>query len=253
MESNAVIEVKNLNVWFHGEQAVEDLSLEIPRNKIFGMIGPARSGKTTFLRCLNRLNDITPGFKMTGQIFMDGQDINAPEVDLYELRAQAGMVFASPITLPGTIFNNIALGLLFKDGMSRKEIENRVEQSLQAAYLWDEVKDRLQDPASNLSGGQQQRLCLSRILALRPKLLLLDEPSSGLDPISTAKIEEALQELKKEYTIILVTNYVKQAARVSDNTAFLLMGQLVEYGPTGELFTAPKDKRTEDYVSGKFG
>ena len=247
------ISVKGLTVKVHGHTVIEALDLSIPANQILGIIGPANSGKTTFLRCLNRMLELDPAFQVSGQILLGGQDIHAPLVDLFQLRAQVGMVFASPITLPGSITDNVALGLQFKGGLSRREIQAAVEQALRAAYLWDEVKDRLDAAAGNLSGGQQQRLCLARALTLKPQVLLLDEPCSGLDPISTARIEEALQILKKDYTTILVTNNVKQAARVSDLTAFFLMGQLVEIGPTGDLFTSPRDKRTEDYVSGRFG
>jgi len=242
-----------LNVTFRGRPVIQGLDLDIPEYKIVSIIGPANSGKTTFLRCLNRMIDLNPLFAVQGRILLGGMDVYAPEMDLFELRAQVGMVFATPITLPGSIFDNAALGLILQNSRSRSEIEGLVEEALRASYLWDEVKDRLGAAAGNLSGGQQQRLCLARALALKPQVLLLDEPCSGLDPISTSKIEEALQVLKKEYTTILVTNNVKQAARVSDLTAFFLMGNLVEYGSTQELFTAPKDKRTEDYVSGRFG
>lgn len=247
------IAIANLTVRYAGEPAVRRLSLDIRPNEILAIIGPARSGKTTLLRCLNRLDDALELQSVEGEIRLNGRNVMAPDEDLSLLRRAVGMVFATPIPLPGTIFENVALGLLFQGLRDRALVAGRVEESLKAAFLWDEVKDRLQEPAFTLSGGQSQRLCLARTLALKPEVLLLDEPCSALDPVSTAKIEEALKRLKAEHTIVLVTNVVAQAARVSDRTAMMLMGELVEVGPTADLFTRPADRRTEDYLTGRFG
>jgi phosphate transport system ATP-binding protein len=225
----------------------------VSAHQILGIIGPAGSGKTALLRALNRLNDLNPNCRVAGQILLDGADIYQPDFDVVGLRKRVGMVFALPVPLPLSIFDNLAYGPRLSGIRGRGRLNELVEQSLQAAFLWDEVKDRLQTSALRLSGGQQQRLCLARVLAMRPEVILLDEPCSGLDPISTARIEEALIALKENYTIVLVTNNTKQAARVADATAFLLQGELIEVGPTSQIFTAPKDQRTNDYVSGRFG
>ena len=247
------IEVKNLNVFFGKDHALKDVSFDVPANKILAAIGPSSSGKTTFLRSLNRLNDLQFDMRHTGQILLDNKDIYGNDIDVAQLRRRVGMVFALPLPLPMTIFENLTYGPKLAGLRNRKELDLLVERSLKDAFLWEEVKDRLGDQAMKLSGGQQQRLCIARTLALKPEVVLMDEPCSGLDPISTAKIEEAMMQLKKEYTIIIVTNNTKQAARVGDNTAFFLMGELIEYDETGKIFTTPKDKRTEEYISGRFG
>lgn len=245
--------VKDLNFSFGTLCALKSINLKIKANEILAIIGPAKSGKTTFLRTLNRLNDLTFGAKFSGEIHLDGKNIYKEDISLAWLRRKIGMVFALPVPLPGSIFENITYGPKLAGVTSKDTLLYLVEKGLNAAFLWDEVKDRLHTSASKLSGGQQQRLCIARTLALEPEVILLDEPCSGLDPISTVKIEEALHKLKKEYTIVLVTNNTKQAARVSDRTAFFLMGELVEYGPTDQIFTVPEDKRTQDYISGRFG
>lgn len=245
--------VKNLNAFFGKAQSLKSIALDIPANRILGIIGPAGSGKTVFLRTLNRLNDLNPEFRLEGEVLLDGNDVYRPSYDPVELRKKVGMVFALPVALPMSIYENVVYGPRVAGVRDRSRLDELVETSLTAAFLWDEVKDRLKSSAMRLSGGQQQRLCLARVLAMEPEAVLLDEPCSGLDPISTAKIEEALTVLKKSYTIVLVTNNTKQAARVADNTAFFLMGELIEYGPTPQIFTAPHDKRTDDYVTGRFG
>ena len=228
--------------------------MSIPANRILGIIGPSGSGKTTFLRALNRLNDLEPDIRAEGQALLDGEDIYHPDYDVVRLRKRVGMLFALPVALPLSIYENVVYGPRLSGVRDRRRLADLVERSLKAAFLWDEVKDRLQTSGMRLSGGQQQRLCLARVLAMEElEVILLDEPCSGLDPISTAKIEEALTLLKATYTIVLVTNNTKQAARVADDTAFFLMGDLVEYGPTQRLFTIPQDSRTSDYVTGRFG
>jgi len=247
------IVVRGFSASFGGAAVLRDVSLQVRSSERLAVIGPARSGKTTFLRSLNRLNDLTPGFSCRGQVLLDGQDVYGADCDVAALRRRIGMVYAVPVPLPWTIHENLSYGLRMA-GMRRSgEIDARIEAALRSAFLWEEVKDRLKDLAARLSGGQQQRLCLARALALEPEVLVLDEPCSGLDPISTARIEEALGELKSRYSVVLVTNNTKQAARASDRTAFLLMGELVEIGPTQKLFTAPDDKRTNDYITGHFG
>lgn len=244
--------VSLLNVYYDNIQAIKNLSVEVYPNEILGIIGPANSGKTSFLRCLNRLNDINPKFRMEGRILMDGKDIYR-DMKVEVLRREAGIIFALPTPLPMSIYNNVVYGPRRHGVVNKKKLGEIAESALRAAYLWDEVKDRLNTPALKLSGGQQQRLCIARALAVDPGVILFDEPCSGLDPISTARVEEAMIELKKSYTIILVTNNTKQAARVSDRTAFFLSGELIEIDKTGQIFTAPKDTRTEGYISGKFG
>ena len=222
-------------------------------NKILGIIGPSGSGKTTFLRALNRMNDLEPGSKSEGKILMDGNDITIQETDVVALRKKVGMVFAMPVPLPMSVFENVVYGVRLSGINDKARLDELVEKSLGAAYLWNEVKDRLDTSGMRLSGGQQQRLCLARVLAMEPEVILLDEPCSGLDPISTSKIEDALTILKNDYTIILVTNNTKQAARVADNTAFFLMGELIEIGITSEIFTHPVKTETNDYITGRFG
>ena len=243
--------IENLNIWFGQVQALKNVSVQIAANEILSVIGPANSGKTTFLRMLNRLNDENPHFRMQGSVTMDGKDIR--KIDRELLRKKIGMVFALPLPLPLSIFDNVAYGPQMHGIRNKKKLTQIVEHSLWQAYIWDEVKDRLQESAFKLSGGQQQRLCIARTLAVEPEVILFDEPCSGLDPISTAKVEDTMVELKKNYTIILVTNNVKQAARVADKTAFFLSGELVEIDKTEKIFTIPFDKRTDGYIRGKFG
>jgi phosphate transport system ATP-binding protein len=253
MSSDVAIEVRGFSQYFGDVRKLEALDLDVRRNEILGIIGPARSGKSTFLCALNRLNDLVRGSRHEGMIAIDGRDIYDPEVDVVELRRKLGMVFATPVPLPRSIFENVAFGARRAGVRSRARLEGIVRDSLEKGGLWEEVQDRLETSGLKLSGGQQQRLCLARILAVKPEFILLDEPTSGLDPISTMKIEESLRRLKKDYTIVLVTNNTKQAARVADRTAFFLNGELVEVGPTAQIFTAPSDKRTDDYLRGKFG
>jgi phosphate transport system ATP-binding protein len=247
-----LLRVHKLRVSRNKTPVLKDLSLAVRHGEILSIIGPAGAGKSTFLRSLNRLNDLDPDWETHGEVWLGDQEVYAADVSAALLRQRIGMVFSVPNVLPMSIFRNVGLGP-FLAGLPKKEFAARVETALRDAYLWDEVKDRLDEPGLNLSGGQQQRLCLARALALRPDVLLLDEPCSGLDPISTAKIEEALQTLKKDMAVILVTNNVKQASRASDRTAFFLFGEMVELGETAALFTAPKDARTADYITGRFG
>jgi phosphate transport system ATP-binding protein len=249
----AKFSVRDFSASFGGGPVLKNLNLDLFPNERLAIIGPASSGKTTFLRCLNRLNDLDPGFTHSGQVLLDGRDIYAPETDVAQLRRRVGMVYAVPVPLPWSIYENLVYGLKLAGIRDRTRQDERVEASLKGVVLWDEVKDRLHEPGYNLSGGQQQRLCLARVLALEPEVLILDEPCSGLDPISTGKIEDALLELKAKHSIVLVTNNTKQAARASDRTAFLLMGELIEIGPTQQLFTRPTHQRTNDYLIGQFG
>ncbi len=248
----AKIEVKNLNLFFENNQVIHNLNLDVQHNEILGIIGPANSGKTSFLKTLNRLNELVIYCRTEGLITLDGLDI-FKQVNVQMLRKRVGIVFALPLPLPMTIFDNVAYGPRMHGITDKKKLAEIVEKSLQSAAIWDEVKDRMDTMAHKLSGGQQQRLCIARTLAVEPEVILYDEPCSGLDPISTAKVEEAMQELKKNYTQILVTNNVKQAARVSDRTAFFLMGELIEIGETRQIFTTPRNKKTEDYITGRFG
>jgi len=246
------IQVKDLSIHFGRIRALRDLSLDVRANEILSIIGPANSGKTSFLRALNRLNDFEPGIRISGSIKLDGLDIRK-DIEAEDLRKRIGMIFALPIPLPRSIYDNVTYGPRLAGCHDRTELDRIVEDSLKAAFLWDEVKDRLRSSGQKLSGGQQQRLCIARTLALRPEVVLFDEPCSGLDPISTAKVEESLLELRKTRTIVLVTNNTKQAARVGTRTAFFLMGEMVELEDTETMFTAPRDKRTEDYIVGRFG
>lgn len=251
--SDIAIRVRGFSQFFGDVRKLNALDLDVPRNEILGIIGPARSGKSTFLCALNRLNDLVRGSRVEGTITIDGRDIYAPDVDVIELRRKLGMVFATPVPLPRSVFENVAFGAKLAGVRGRARLDVLVRDSLEKGGLWEEVKDRLGTSALKLSGGQQQRLCVARILAVKPEFILLDEPTSGLDPISTMKIEDSLRKLKKDYTIILVTNNTKQAARVADRTAFFLNGELVEVGSTPQIFTAPADKRTDDYLRGRFG
>jgi len=246
-----IFDIKNLNTYFGLTHALKDVNIEIKANEILSIIGPSNSGKTTFLRMLNRLNDLNPRFKMNGDVRFDGEDIRKVDVEL--LRRKIGMVFALPLPLPLSIFDNVAYGIKMHSRRSKEILREKVEKALKEAYLWEEIKDRLNESAFKLSGGQQQRLCIARTLAVEPEVILFDEPCSGLDPISTAKVEDAMVKLKEKYTIVLVTNNVKQAARVGDRTAFFLNGELIEIDETDKIFTAPKDKRTDGYIRGKFG
>jgi phosphate transport system ATP-binding protein len=243
--------IKGLNLYFDSALVLKNVTMEITANEILSVIGPSNSGKTTFLRTLNRLNELSANFKMSGRVEFNGQDIK--EIDAQVLRKKVGMVFALPLPLPLSIFDNVAYGIKIHGIKNKKKQKENVEQALKQAYLWEEVKDRLNESAFKLSGGQQQRLCIARTLAVEPDVILFDEPCSGLDPISTAKVEEAMLKLKTNYTIILVTNNVKQAARVGDKTAFFLSGELIEMDKTDKIFTTPLDKRTDDYIRGKFG
>ncbi len=250
----AKIRIEDFSFFYPGGQAaLRDVTLEIKSNSILGVVGPSSSGKSSLLRCLNRMSDFVHGTSHTGRILLDGEDIHGPRVEPADLRRRIGMVFDTPVPLPRSIFDNIAYGPRLHGVKERSRLDELVESSLKAAILWDEVKDRLGSSALRLSGGQQQRLCIARTIALDPEVILLDEPCSGLDPISTLKIEEALSELKERYTIVLVTNNTKQAARVSDEVAYFLMGELVEHGAAQQIFTVPRDRRTDDYISGRFG
>jgi phosphate transport system ATP-binding protein len=248
------IVIENLTLQYtDGTESLRDISLGIRENAITVLFGPAGGGKSSLLRCLNRLNDLTELKKVSGRILLDGENLLDPKIDVIALRRKVGMVFARPVVLPLSIRGNLTYGLEVMGEKRRSKLDEAVERSLKQAALWDEVKERLDDQAIALSGGQQQRLCLARSLALEPEVILLDEPTSGLDPISTAKVEASLQELKKNYTVILVPHSVQQAARTADYAAFFLQGELVEYGEGKNLFTAPQNKRTEDYVTGRFG
>jgi phosphate transport system ATP-binding protein len=248
------IEIENLSLQYSdGTESLRDVSMGIPANAVTALFGPAGGGKSTLLRCLNRLNDLTEVKASSGKILIDGQNILDPQTDVIALRRKVGMVFARPVVLPMSIRQNLTYGLELSGEKRKSKLDDAVERSLKLAAIWDEVKDRLDDPAIALSGGQQQRLCLARVLALQPEVILLDEPTSGLDPISTGKVEAALLELKKEYTVILVPHSIQQAARTADYSAFFLQGELVEYGAGKSIYTAPKQKRTEDYVTGRFG
>ena len=251
---NSVISVKDLCLWYNKTaQALKNVSIDIEENAITALIGPSGCGKSTFLKTLNRLNDLIPGVKITGDIRYRGKDIFDPSTDVNELRREIGMVFQKPNPFPMSIYDNIAYGPRTHGIRNRAKLDEIVENSLRGAAIWDEVKDRLKKSALGLSGGQQQRLCIARALAVEPDVLLMDEPTSALDPISTSKIEELAIELKNRYTIVIVTHNMQQAVRISDNTAFFLLGDLIEYGSTEKMFEQPEDKRTEDYITGRFG
>lgn len=244
---------RNLDFWYGKNQVLKDVNISIPEKAITAIMGPSGCGKSTLLRVFNRLNDLIGGTRLTGQVLLDGVDIYDDSMDVSSLRKRVGMVFQSVNPFPKTIFENVAYGLRIHGGHDRAELQSKVIRSLQSAVLWDEVKDCLHRSAFDLSGGQQQRLCIARAIAVEPEVLLFDEPCSALDPISTAKIEKLMEELKREYTIAIVTHNIQQAARVSDFTAFMLLGELVEFGKAEQIFTAPKDRRTENYLTGKFG
>ena len=250
---STIMSAQGLNLWYSNNQALYDVNMELPKNQITALIGPSGCGKSTFLKTLNRMNDLVEGIRIEGKILYDGQDIYDPQVDTTWLRKEVGMVFQKLNPFPMADYDNIAYGPKLQGIRSKVRLDEIVEKSLRGAAIWDEVKDRLNKSALGLSGGQQQRLCIARALAVEPKVLLMDEPTSALDPISTSKIEELATELKKDYTIIMVTHNMQQAARISDRTAFFLLGKMIEYGETEQIFSMPKDKRTEDYITGRFG
>jgi phosphate transport system ATP-binding protein len=245
--------IHGLDFFYGTNKALKDIRLDLPERRVTGMIGPSGCGKSTLLRVLNRMYDLYPGQRAEGEVLLDGENILAPSVDLNLLRSRIGMVFQKPTPFPMSIYENIAFGVKLHERLSRAEMDERVEWSLSRAALWTEAKDRLHTPAGGLSGGQQQRLCIARTIATRPEVILLDEPTSALDPISTLKIEELIDELKKDFTIAIVTHNMQQAARCADQVAFFYLGELVEVGAAGEIFTSPKQRRTQDYVTGRFG
>ena len=248
-----IMTVQGLDLWYGDHQALHDIHMNIPEKSITALIGPSGCGKSTFLKTLNRMNDLIPGVKITGDVRYREQDIFAPGTDVNELRREIGMVFQKPNPFPMSIYDNIAYGPRTHGIKNRAKLDEIVEKSLRGAAIWDEVKDRLKKNALGLSGGQQQRLCIARALAVEPEVLLMDEPTSALDPISTSKIEELAMQLKEQYTIVIVTHNMQQAVRISDRTAFFLLGELVECGDTQQLFSQPQDQRTEDYITGRFG
>lgn len=253
MIQQSKIIIKELNFYYNKNQVIRNFNLEIPANEILAVFGPANSGTTTLLRTLNRLCDLIPGARPEGEILLDGKSIFGPDKNITELRRKVGMVFDVPTPLPMSIYDNVAYGPRLDKRISKAIIEERVEKALKLAALWDDVKDRLHTPATRLSGGQQQRLCIARVLSLEPEVILLDRPCSGLDPLSTAKIEESLRQLKDQLTIIITPHNIQQAGRIADNVAFMLMGSLIENGVTAEVFKNPRDKRTSDYITGRFG
>jgi phosphate transport system ATP-binding protein len=250
---NAIISTRFLNLYYNDFHALKGITIDIQPNTVAALIGPSGCGKSTFLRLFNRMNDLIDGVKITGDVLVNGQDIYSGPLDVVELRRSVGMVFQKPNPFPKSIFENIAYGMRVNGITDENYIAEKVEQSLRQAALWDEVKDKLKKSAFEISGGQQQRLCIARALAIEPKILLMDEPASALDPISSAKIEELIWELKKDYTILIVTHNMQQAGRVSDTTAFFYLGELVEFGDTKEIFTHPKDIKTQNYITGRFG
>jgi len=248
-----IISIKNLNLFYGDNHALKDITIDIERNKITALIGPSGCGKSSFIKVLNRMQDFVDGVKITGEVFLDGEDIYGDKVDVTLLRKKVGMVFQKPNPFPMSIYDNVAYGPRIHGTKSKLVLDETVEKSIKGAALWDEVKDRLKKPALSLSGGQQQRLCIARALAVEPEVLLMDEPTSALDPISTMKIEELMEDLSKNYTVVIVTHNMQQAARISDYTAFFLVGDVVEFSETKKIFSNPKDKRTEDYITGRFG
>ena len=250
---NHIISVKDMCLWYGDHKALNNVSIDIPEKSITAFIGPSGCGKSTFLKTLNRMNDLIPNVKITGDVLYDGQDIFSKDIDVNELRKEVGMVFQKPNPFPMSIYDNVAYGPRTHGIKNKVQLDEIVERALKDAALWDEVKDRLHKNALGLSGGQQQRLCIARALAVEPKVLLMDEPTSALDPISTSHIEDLVLELKKKYTIVMVTHNMQQALRVSDYTAFFLLGELIEFGKTDEIFNTPKQQKTEDYITGRFG
>ncbi len=253
MQTTVKVSTKDIDFYYGSNQALFNVSLDFPANQVTALIGPSGCGKSTYLRCLNRMNDLIPGTRCEGEILLDGEDINAKNTDIVSVRRRVGMVFQKPNPFPKTIFENVAYGLRVNGMTNAAQLADKVEESLHMAALFDEVKDRLNTSALGLSGGQQQRLCIARALAVEPQVLLMDEPASALDPIATQKIEESIHELKSQFTIIIVTHNMQQAARVSDYTAFFYMGKLIEYNDTDSMFTRPSLKQTEDYITGRFG
>ena len=253
MSDKTIIESRGLNLYYGDNHALKDISIQIPANKITALIGPSGCGKSTFLKTLNRMNDLVPGVRITGEVFYNDENIYGKDVDVTRLRKQIGMVFQKANPFPMSIYDNIAYGPRTHGVRGKAKLDDIVERSLRGAAIWDEVKDRLKKNALGLSGGQQQRLCIARALAVEPDILLMDESTSALDPISTSKIEELAMELKNRYTVVMVTHNMQQAVRVSDETAFFLLGELVEFGDTERIFSHPQDKRTEDYITGRFG
>ena len=251
--SENILDIKKLNLWYGENHALKDVDMEIKRNAITAFIGPSGCGKSTFLKTLNRMNDLVPGVRIEGQVLLDGIDIYDSKVDTSMLRKKIGMVFQQPNPFPMSIYDNVAYGPRIHGIKNKAKLDQIVEESLKGAAIFDEVKDRLKKSALGLSGGQQQRLCIARALAVSPEVLLMDEPTSALDPISTLKVEELMEELKKKYTVVVVTHNMQQAARVSDDTAFFLVGEVIEKDSTDNIFSQPKDKRTEDYITGRFG
>jgi len=252
-EGEIKLETRGLNMFYDGFRALKDVTMAVGARRITALIGPSGCGKSSFLRCLNRMNDVIDGARVEGEVLIDGQDIYHDEIDVALLRKRVGMVFQAPNPFPMSVYNNIAYGPRLHGVVSRRELDRIVEESLQAAALWDEVKDKLHQSALGLSGGQQQRRCIARVLAVEPEVVLMDEPCSALDPISTLRIEELMQVLKAQYTIVIVTHNMQQAARVSDETGMFLHGQMIEFGASTPIFTKPRDKRTEDYITGRFG
>ncbi len=254
IENEAIfMQVQNLHLYYGDKHALRDITMSLPRNRVTAFIGPSGCGKSSLLRCFNRMNDLVDGARIEGKVLLDGHDIYDRGIDVPRLRQAVGMVFQKPNPFPKSVYENVAYGLRLQGLKKRRELDERVEWALKAAALWDEVRDRLQDPAGSLSGGQQQRLVIARAVATEPRVLLLDEPASALDPISTLKIEELIYNLKADYSIVIVTHNMQQAARVSDYTAFMYMGDLVEYGDTDTIFTRPRKRQTEDYITGRYG
>ena len=252
-EETVALEVPGLNLFYGDKQALFDVSMNIPKQRVTAFIGPSGCGKSTLLRTFNRMNDLVDGCRVDGQILLDGHDIYQKGLDVAELRRRVGMVFQKPNPFPKSIYENVVYGLRIQGVNQKRVLDETVEWALKSAALWDEVKDKLKSPGTGLSGGQQQRLCIARAIATEPAVLLMDEPTSALDPLATARIEELVRELKKNYTVVIVTHNMQQAARISDRTAFFLLGDLVEYDSTPKMFTSPGDKRTEDYITGRFG
>ena len=250
---NTIFHVDNLNLYYGEKHALKNVALDIKKNKVTALIGPSGCGKSTFLRCLNRMNDLIDGCRIQGTIEIDGTDIHSDKLNVVDLRTQVGIVFQKPNPFPMSIYDNITYGPKCQGIKNKKVLDEIVQQSLEKAALWEEVKDRLHDSAFGLSGGQQQRLCIARAIAMEPEVILMDEPTSALDPIATSKIEDLIEELKKDYTIVIVTHSMQQASRVSDDTAFFLLGEVIEFNNTSKIFQNPEDKRTEDYITGRFG
>lgn len=251
--STEKIVTKNLNFYYGENQALKNINISIPEREVTAFIGPSGCGKSTFLKTLNRMNDTIAGTRVEGLVSLDGEDIYGKEVDVTQLRKKVGMVFQTPNPFPMSIYDNVAYGLKIHGSKKKSEMDEIVERSLRSAAIWEEVKDRLKKPALSLSGGQQQRLCIARTMAVQPEVILMDEPTSALDPISTIKIEELMNQLRKEYTVVIVTHNMQQAARISDRTAFFLLGELIEFNTTDEIFSMPKSKKTEEYITGRFG